>query len=75
MFLGILFVNTELNKQTFLCKEMLYMHYLLHVQKSKTYTQFAFCAPVVTQFIVKVKVPIWKGYHFSSGQHFLKVKV
>ena len=48
--------------------------------KAKHILNRHFCAPVVTQFIVKYKekskkVPFLKVYHFSISQHFSNVKV
>ena len=49
--------------------------------KQNIYSIGIFRAPVVTQFVVKVKekskkkVPFLKFYHFSISQHFLNVMV
>ena len=53
MLLGIIFLNTELNKAHFLRDEMIFMHCSLQI-KQNTYSIDIFHAPVVTQFIVKV---------------------
>ena len=53
VLLGIIFLNTELNKPHFLRDEMIFMHCSLQI-KQKTYSIGIFRAPVVTQFIVKV---------------------
>ena len=79
MLLGIIFLNTELNKLHFLQDEMIFMHCSLQI-KQNIYSIGIFHAPVVTQFIVKVcgnieKSPIFEIYHFSISQHFLNVKV
>ena len=48
------FLNTELNKSTFLHHEMFFfIHYSLQI-KQNIYSIGIVCAPVVTQFIVKV---------------------
>ena len=47
------FLNTEPNKPHFLHHEMICMHCLLQI-KQNIYSIDIFCAPVVTQFIVKV---------------------
>ena len=52
--LGVIFLNTELNKPTFLCYEMSFIHYLLQI-KQNVYSIDIFPASVVTQFIVKYK--------------------
>ena len=46
--LGVIFLNTELNKPTFLCYEMPQI-------KQNVYPMDIFPASVVTQFIVKYK--------------------
>ena len=48
--LGIIFLNTELNKLHFLRNEMIFMHCLLQIKQNI----YIFLANVVTQFIVKV---------------------
>ena len=53
VLLGIIFLNTELNKPHFLRDEMLFMHCSLQI-KQNIYPIGIFRAPVVTQFIVKV---------------------
>ena len=53
MLLGMIFLNTELNKPHFSRDEMKIMHCLLQI-KQKIYSIGIFRAPVVTQFIVKV---------------------
>ena len=79
MSLGIIFLNTEVNKPHFLRDEMIFTHCLLQI-KQNIYSIGIVHAPVVTQFIVKVKrifekVPFFKVYHFSFSQHFANVKV
>ena len=78
MLLGIIFLNTELNKPHFLRYEMIFMHCLLQI-KQNIYSIGIFRAPVVTQFIVKVKrkiekVSFLKVYHSFISQHFPNVK-
>ena len=51
--LRIIFLNTEQNKSHFLRDEMICMHCSLQI-KQNIYSICIFCAPVVTQFIVKV---------------------
>ena len=51
--LGIIFLNTELNKLHFLRDERIFMHCSLQI-KQNIYSIGIFRAPVVTQFIVKV---------------------
>ena len=53
VLLGIIFLNTELNKAHFLRDEMIFMHCSLQI-KQNIYSIGIFRAPVVTQFIVKV---------------------
>ena len=53
VLLGIVFLNTELNKLHFLCNERIFMYFSLQI-KQKIYSIGIFCATVVTQFIVKV---------------------
>ena len=53
MLLGIIFLNTELNKPHFLHDEMIFMHCSLQI-KQNIYSIGIFRAPVVTQLIVKV---------------------
>ena len=53
VLLGIIFLNTELNKPQFLRDEMIFMHFSLQI-KQNIYSIGTFRAPVVTQFIVKV---------------------
>ena len=53
VLLGIIFLNTELNKPQFLRDEMIFMNCWLQI-KQKIYSIGIFRAPVVTQFIVKV---------------------
>ena len=53
VLLGIIFLNTELNKLHFLRDEIIFMHYLLHI-KQNIYSIGIFRAPTVTQFTVKV---------------------
>ena len=52
VLLGIIFLNTELNKPHFLRDEMIFMLCSLQV-KQNIYSIGIFLAPVVTQFIVK----------------------
>ena len=65
MLLGILFLNTELNKPQFLRDEMIFMHGSLQI-KQNIYSIGIFRAPVVTQFIVKVQRKIEKSPIFES---------
>ena len=70
------FLDTELNKPHFLRDEMIFMHCSLQ----KIYSIGIFCAPVVSQFIVKVKrkiekVIFLKVYNFSMSHHFSNVNV
>ena len=53
MLLGIIFLNTELNKPHFLRDEMICMHCSQQI-KQNIYSIGIFRAPVVTQFIVNV---------------------
>ena len=53
VILGIIFLNTELNKLHFLRDEMIFMHCSLQI-KQNIYSIGICRAPVVTQFIVKV---------------------
>ena len=53
VLLGIILMNTELNKLHFLRDEMIFMHCSLQI-KQNIYSIVIFRAPVVTQFIVKV---------------------
>ena len=53
VLLGIIFLNTKLNKPHFLRDGMSFMHCLLQI-KQNIYSIVIFRAPVVTQFIVKV---------------------
>ena len=53
VLLGIIFLDTELNKPHFLRDEIIFMHCLLQI-KQNIYSIGIFRAPVVTQFIVKV---------------------
>ena len=53
VLLGIIFLNTELNKAHFLRDEMIFMHCSLQI-KQNIYSKHVFRVPVVTQFIVKV---------------------
>ena len=50
MLFGIIFLNTELNKLTFLSEEMLFIHYLFQI-KLNIYSIGIFRVTVVTQFI------------------------
>ena len=59
MLLGIIFLNTELNKPHFMHDEKIFMHCLLQI-KQNIYSIGIFRAPVVTQFIVKVYTKIKK---------------
>ena len=63
MFLGI-FLNTELHKPPFVQRNV-FMHCSLQI-KQKIYPIGIFHAPVVTQFIVKVKRKIEKSPIFES---------
>ena len=54
MLLGIIFLNTELNKPHFLQDEMICTHCSLQI-KQNIYSIGIIRAPVVRQFIVKVK--------------------
>ena len=75
MLLGIIFLNTVLNKPShFLCDEMIFMHCSLQI-KQHIYSIGFFRAPVATQFIVKYNEKSQKVYHFSICQHFLNVNV
>ena len=65
MLLGIIFLNTELNKPHFLRDEMIFMHCSLQI-KQNIYSIGIFHVPVVTQFIVKVKRKIEKSPIFES---------
>ena len=53
VLLGMIFLNTELNKPHCLRDEMIFMHCSLQI-KQNIYSIGIFLAPVVTQFIVKV---------------------
>ena len=53
VLIGIIFLNTELNKPHFLCDEMIFMHWSLQT-KQNIYLIGIFHASVVTQFVVKV---------------------
>ena len=53
VLLGIVFMNTELNKPYFLRDEMIFINCLLQI-KQNIYSIGIYPAPVVTQFIVKV---------------------
>ena len=53
VLLGIIFLNTELNKLHFLRDERISLHCSLQT-KQNIYSMGIFRAPVVTQFIVKV---------------------
>ena len=53
VLLGIIFLNTELNKPHFLCDEMIFMHCSLQI-KQNIYSIGIIRAPVVTQLTVKV---------------------
>ena len=53
MLLGIIFLNTELNKLHFLRDERIFMHCSLQI-KHNIYSMGIFRAPVVIYFIVKV---------------------
>ena len=53
VLLGIVFLNTELNKLHFLRDERIFMYCSLQI-KQKIYSIGIFRATVVTQFIVKV---------------------
>ena len=80
MLLGIIFLNTELNKPHFLRDEMIFMQSSLQI-KQNIYSIGIFRAPVVTIYSksikknLKKKSPILKVYHFSISQHFPNVKV
>ena len=63
MLLGIIFLNTELNKLHFLRDEMIFMHCLLQM-KQNIYSIGIFHASVVTQFIIKVEGKIKKQSNF-----------
>ena len=65
MLLGIIFLNTELNKPHFLRDEMIFMHCSLQI-KQNIYSLCIYGAPVVTQFIVKVLRKIEKSPIFDS---------
>ena len=83
MLLGIILLNTELNKPHFLRDVLIFIHCSLQI-KQDIYSIGIFRAPVVTPFIEKVmiyykekmkKVPFMKAYHFYISQHFPIVKV
>ena len=63
VLLGIIFLNTDLNKLHFLRDERIFMHCSLQ-RKQNIYSIGIFRAPVVTQFIVKVLIKIEKKSHF-----------
>ena len=65
MLLGIIFLNTELNKPHFLRDEMILMHCSLII-KQNIYSIGIFPAPVVTQLIVKVLRKLEKSPIFES---------
>ena len=65
VLLGIIFLNTELNKPRVLRDEMIFMHCSLQI-KQNIYSVGIFPAPVVTQFIVKVESKIEKSPIFES---------
>ena len=74
MLLGIIFLNTELNKPHFLRDEMIFMHCSLQI-KQNIYSIGIFRAPVVTQFIVKLlrkfeKRPIFESLPFLYWSTF-----
>ena len=48
---GIISLNTKVNKSTYLCDEMMFMHYLLQI-KQNVYSIGTFHALVATQFKV-----------------------
>ena len=78
MLLGIIFLNTELNKLHFLRDEMMFMHCSLQI-KHNIISIGIFRAPVVTQFIVKVKrkiekSPIFERLPFLYKSTFSKCK-
>ena len=60
VLLGIIFLNTELNKPQFLSDEMLFVHCSLQI-KQNMYSIGIFRASVVTQSIVKVERKIEKS--------------
>ena len=53
VLLGIISLNTELNKPHILRDEMIFIHCSLQI-KQNIYTIGIFRAPIVTQFMVKV---------------------
>ena len=53
VLLGIIFLNTKLDKPHLLYDEMIFMHCSLQIKQS-IHSIGIFRAPVVTQFIVKV---------------------
>ena len=63
--LGIIFLNTELNKPHFLRDEMIFIHCSLQI-KQNIYSIGIFRAPVVTQFRVKEWRKIEKSPIFES---------
>ena len=65
MLLGIIFLNTELNKPHILRDEMIFMHCSLQI-KQNIYSIGIYGAPVVTQFKVKVLRKIEKSPIFDS---------
>ena len=78
MLQGIIFLNTELNKPHYLRDEMIFMHCSLQI-KHNIYSIGIFLAPVVTQFIVKVrekskKNPIFESLPFLYLSTFSKCK-
>ena len=78
MLLGIIFLNTELNKAHFLRDEMMFMHCSLQI-KQNIYSIDIFRAPVVTQLLVKVlrkleKSPICESLPFLYYSTFSKCK-
>ena len=53
VLLGIITLNTELNKPQFLCDEMMFLHCSLQI-KQNIYSIGTCRPPAVTHFIVKV---------------------
>ena len=78
MLLGIIFLNTELNKPHFMRDEMMFMHCSLQ-KKAKNILNRHFPCYCSDQMYKKYKekskkVPYLKVCHFSISRHFPNVK-
>ena len=80
MLLGIIFLNTELNKPHFLHDEMI-SNALFATKKAKHILNRNFscsCSDTIYSKSIKKnrkKVSFLKVYYFSISQHFLNIKV